>query len=106
MKLDEAVQILSGEADSCLPASLSSDALGEATVSCYEFDGDMIYNSAITNGNTVIQGTKDGTDGNGEACMVAFARGKMQEAVNLVERAKDRFAALLCQAKQDGAADG
>lgn len=104
-KLEESANILSGTAESCLPASLQADALDEGEISCYEFDGDMIYNTSTTNGNVVTQGTLDGTDSLGEACMVSFARGKMQQAINLVERAKDRFAALLCQAKKDGAAD-
>lgn len=104
-KLDETVSIISGNADSCLPASLAKDALGEVTNSCYEFDSDMIYSTSVQGGQTRTLGTKDGTDGNGEACMVSFARGKMQSAVSLVERAKDRFAALLCQAKKDGAAE-
>ena len=54
-KKEEADALISGEADSCLPNIFQTERVGQ-TVTCYEFDQEMIY-------GTMHQtlGTRDGT---------------------------------------------
>lgn len=100
-KIEENKRILKGDVDACIPPGLFGTLKGPPAVTCYEFDSDM--NPSKFSGDTREFGTKDGTDGKGEACMVAFTRSEVQDAVNTVDRALALVAGVLCQAKKDGA---
>lgn len=101
-KNEAAAKILKGEAASCVPDSLSAAAAEPTEETCYEFDQDMIYGSM--DGGTTFKGTKDGKNSKGEACLVAFARGKIKRVVGSVDRSLGMIQMMMCQAKKAGVA--
>lgn len=101
VKNEKAAKILKGEASSCVPDSLSTEAAEPTDETCYEFDQDMIYGSMD---GTTFKGTKDGKNSKGEACLVAFARGKIKRVVGSVDRSLGMIQMMMCQAKKAGTA--
>ncbi len=108
-KIIETELILKGEASSCLDVNIFGD--GPDTMNeekCYNFDSDMNL-SRFTGDNysdtSFDWGTADGNNSEGEACMVAFARIQIQDAVNTVDKALSIGRGLLCQAKKSGLSD-
>ncbi|SMF00772.1 hypothetical protein [Pseudobacteriovorax antillogorgiicola] len=98
-KIEARQEILQGGADSeCFATGLFNDRSKE-TVTCYEFDNDM---NPFNNGPSGSGGTTDGKHSDGEACMVAFARQEVLDATQLVDRALDTVAGILCSVKKAG----
>lgn len=97
-KNEEAKKILNGEGESCL-APAAKRFLSEGAETCYEFDQEMIYGKKGE--SATVKGTKNGKNGSGEACLVAFARGKVQEIQGIIERRLGMMQSMLCQAKKD-----
>ena len=96
-KKEEQEQILSGKG-SCLGLVFSQQQPEHSEpVSCYEFDQEMMYGQNYS-GN--FYGTLDGTDSNGEACLVAFARNQVEVVEQMVDRSLGLMQAMLCQAKR------
>ena len=100
-KVEETKKILSGEAESCFNPQLMREWRRE-TVTCYEFDSDL--NPSEWAGDARKFGTKDGTNGEGEACLVSFTRNEVQESVQIVDQGLALVSGMLCQAKKDGLA--
>jgi len=100
-KVEETKKILSGEAESCFNPQLMREWRRDS-VTCYEFDSDM--NPSEWAGDIRKFGTKDGTNGEGEACMVSFTRSEVQESVQIVDQGLALVSGMLCQAKKDGLA--
>jgi len=100
-KIAANARVVSGEAERCFDPSLFR-RWRRTTVNCYEFDSDM--NPFMNANNTKNFGTKDGTNGSGEACLVAFTRDQVQDAVQIVDQALGLVSGMLCQAKKDGLA--
>lgn len=75
-KIEEQAKILRGEAASCVPKVMAQADKDATTNSCYEFDQDMIYG---TGPNGTTSGTVDGKDSAKEACLVGFARARLNE---------------------------
>lgn len=97
-KNEEAKKILNGEGENCL-APAAKRFLTEGAETCYEFDQEMIYGKK--GASATVKGTKNGKNGSGEACLVAFARGKVQEIQGIIERRLGMMQSMLCQAKKD-----
>lgn len=100
-KVAEAEALVNGEAASCVPESLKKALRQERSVTCYEFDHDMIRTKQVRGLQTQIIGTTDGTDGQGEACMVSFARSKVELVVDIVDRTMGMIQMMMCQAKKN-----
>ncbi len=102
-RIEEGKDILKGMADNCIDLDLLKEAKELAAITCYEFDSDMnmVTQNTGPNNTNVSYGTKDGTDGKGEACLVAFARNEAQTAVRLVDKAMGVIKGMICQAKKD-----
>jgi hypothetical protein len=101
-KSAEQIERLNGEG-SCLDRNMFGSLKDIQPVTCYEFDSDM--NPSRFAGQEREFGTVDGTNGDGEACMVSFARAQVTETVRRVDRALALVAGMLCKAKQDGEAE-
>lgn len=99
-KSKEAEAVLKGEGE-CLPPMFARTREG-GNVLCYEFDQEMIYGTGATG---QYMGTRDGTNGAGEACLVSFARAKVASVESMVDRALGLVQAMMCQAKKDGKSD-
>lgn len=93
----EAKKVLNGEGNSCL-APAANRFKEEGIETCYQFDQEMIYGKK---GDRLVHGTKNGKNGSGEACLVAFARGKVREVESIIERRLGMMQSMLCQAKKD-----
>ena len=102
-KIDESEAVLKGEAENCLDPSLFKDLKAPTAVTCYEFDSDMNPFTQPAAGAMVAKsfGTKDGTDGHGESCLVVFARYTATDAIQLVDKAMGLVKGMICQAKKD-----
>lgn len=100
-KKDDNEKKLKGEAE-CLDMRQFRQLRGHSSVTCYEFDSDM--NPTQISGDERTFGTVDGTNGAGEACMVSFTRGEVDDAVQAVDTALALVTGMLCQAKKDGLA--
>lgn len=96
-KKQEELAILNGEGDSCLPKVFSKTRT-DSTVTCYEFDQEMMYGSMDGN----AKGTKDGTDGAGEACLVNFARAQVASVEEIIDQSLGMVQSMMCQAKKAG----
>jgi hypothetical protein len=108
-KVADNKKIIEGKADNCLDPQVFKPHKGRGSVTCYEFDSDMNPTSfAVEAGKPARPdfGTVDGTDGNGEACMVSFVRGEIQSVVEIVDQALALVGGMICQAKKDGVATG
>jgi hypothetical protein len=107
-KVEENKSIVEGKADNCLNPNVFRPHRSLASVTCYEFDSDMNPSRFPAEGSQTRPdfGTTDGTDGNGEACMVSFVRGEIQGVVEIVDQALALVGGMICQAKKDGAATG
>lgn len=107
-KLEDAKKRLKGEGD-CFDKTMAGEhqSNGKPT-SCYNFDSDMTpFKYAAPDNNRIdIFGTKDGTDGNGQACMVTFAKEQVDQIIFKVDRALGMVQGLLCAAKKKASADG
>ena len=99
---------LNGSVSSCLSKDLFQKSKQDAKISCYQFDSDM---NPMQAPDGKIFGTTDGTVSGSvrgdagtskEACMVAFAREQVQDAVDTVDKSLDLVSGLLCQSKKDG----
>jgi hypothetical protein len=101
-KVDLNKKILSGDVTDCIDIDLFKSQKSATEVTCYEFDSDM--NPSKFSGQTQTYGTVDGTNGEGEACMVTFAREEVKAAVSRVDKALALVTGLLCQAKKENAA--
>lgn len=101
-KLDDAKKRLKGEGDCFDKTMAGENEGGGAPTTCYDFDSDM--NPVSNNGREY--GTTDGTDGDGQACMVTFAKQQVDEIVFQVDRALGMVQGLLCAAKKKAAEDG
>ncbi len=103
-KIEESQSKLKGEGD-CLNLNMFKPLKAPTPVTCYEFDSDM-NPSRFTGGPGTTQdyGTTDGTNGDGEACLVSFTRSEVNEAVQAVDKALALISGMLCQAKKDGEA--
>ena len=101
VKNEEAGKLIRGEADSCLPASLSKPDGTLQQESCYEFDSEMIY---LTDGSNFVSGTKTGTSNTvtNEACMVTYTRSQVKRITGMVDRTLGMVQMMLCQAKKAG----
>ena len=104
-KADAANERLIGEGD-CFSADGIGDRTGFTEPTCYEFDSDLMPFARTSPAGTTEYGTLDGTDGNGEACLVAFARSQMSLVVARLEKAMFMVEAMLCQAKKNASANG
>jgi hypothetical protein len=103
-KHKEAEKIMSGKGESCVaPILMKQKKIGD-TVTCYEFDQDLIYSESQAGGQKKTMGTLDGKDSKGEACLVSFARSKIQDVVDNVDRATGMVQTMLCQARKSGTA--
>jgi hypothetical protein len=102
-KIAEQKKILSGEG-SCIPKALTGEKKA-AEESCYEFDQDMIYTRTTKSGVDAIKGTKDGKSAGGEACLVSFARSKITEVVEIVDKNTGMVQSMMCLAKKAGKAE-
>ncbi|MGE0172091.1 MAG: hypothetical protein AB7T49_04870 [Oligoflexales bacterium] len=100
-KVEQNRKVLNGDAD-CIDMDVFRDHKAAPTVTCYEFDSDM--NPARFDDSNTDFGTVDGTDGDGEACMVTFARKEVKDAVTKVDQALALVSGAMCQAKKDGEA--
>lgn len=98
-KKADAEKKLSGQGD-CLGANLAKKPPSEGAETCYEFDQDMVYG---TKDGTKYFGTKNGYNGKGEACLPAFARSKVDQMADMVDRATGMIQAMFCQAKKSDA---
>jgi hypothetical protein len=103
-KLEDARKRLKGEADCFESRFLQEPTQSQGNVTCYNFDSDM--NPSEFAGDNQTWGTTDGTDGNGQACMVTFAKAEVDEIVFKVDRALAMVQGLLCAAKKAAVADG
>ena len=99
---DQAKRLKGGADVDCRPGIFKNAEGTEANVSCYEFDQEMI---AGTNPSGKTYGTLDGTDGNGEACLVSFARAQTLRVKQPVQRTQGMMEAALCARKKAGATD-
>lgn len=98
-KIEDTDRVLRGEADECFqPGRFTPFERPEVT--CYEFDNDM---NPFNNGPAGEGGTVDGKHTDGEACMVAFAREQVGDAIDELERALEIVKAMICQARKAGA---
>ncbi len=98
---EEANKLLKGEADSCLPPAFNRGAsINLDRETCYEFDQDMLYGS--TNWSNQVKGTKNGKNTAGEACLASFARAKVQDVENILDRSLGLVQGMLCQRKKAG----
>ena len=104
-KIEEAENRLKGEGD-CFDPSLMGEHKSETQVTCYDFDADMNPTTSSSNGNTYTVGTEDGTDGNGQACMVTFAKAEVSSIVFKVDKTLAMVQGLLCSAKKAAVAAG
>lgn len=95
-KRADAEKRLKGDGD-CMPPNLGKKPPGEGSEKCYEFDQDMIY--ATLDGST-YSGTLDGKNAQGEACLPAFARSRVDQVADMVDRATGMIQAMFCQAKK------
>ena len=102
-KVDDSNKRLVGEGD-CFSKELVDDRPGFDTPTCYEFDSGMM--PFKKDGVSPEYGTLDGTDGAGEACLVAFARSQMTSVVARLEKAMFMVEAMMCQAKKAAEANG
>lgn len=100
-KIADQKRFLSGQGDSCIPPALQN-TMRISNENCYEFDQDMIYGSKGSNTN----GTHDGKNSKGEACLVSFARSKVNDVVQLVEETTGFVAAAICQSTKDSPSTG
>lgn len=100
-KVQKREKKLDGKSDECLDLASLKEMNHGSTVKCYEFDSDM-NPFKTTDVNKGEFGTLDGSDGKGEACMVAFARNETQDSVDTIDTALDLFSGMLCQGKKDG----
>src|SRR5690606_9430188 len=95
---------LKGEGD-CINLNQFRSLKAAPSVTCYEFDSDMNPSRFSGGpGGTQEFGTVDGTNGEGEACLVTFTRAEVAEAVQTVDKALALISGMLCQAKKDGQA--
>ena len=99
-KAKEAEAILKG--DRACAGSIFQRQVKAPKETCYEFDQEMIYGGRIL--NPTFSGTKDGKNGLGEACLVAFSRSQVKEVEFVIDRALGVVQAMLCQAKKAGKA--
>ncbi len=99
-KTKEAEAILKG--DRACAGSIFQRQVKAANETCYEFDQEMIYGKRGANG--LFQGTQNGKNGAGEACVVAFSRSQVKEVEFVIDRALGVVQAMLCQAKKAGKA--
>jgi len=95
-KKADAEKRLNGEGD-CMPPNLAKKPPNEGAEKCYEFDQDMVYGSRD---GTTYYGTLDGYNSKGEACLPAFARSRVDQVADMVDRATGMIQAMFCQAKK------
>lgn len=90
---------LDGKVDSCLSPVFLKAPAPEAGDNCYDFDQDMLVVSGAPNSQG--RGTLTGLDQAGkQACLVSFAKGKVQQVEDIVDRATGLVQTMLCQAKK------
>lgn len=100
VKNEQADKRLRGKADDCVPEGLKKDVRQEGSETCYDFDHDMI-GVRFDDGSGKAFGTANGKSKDGkEACLVSFARSKIDQVVDVVDRATGMVQAMLCQAKK------
>lgn len=90
---------LEGKVDSCLSPVFLKPPAAEVGESCYDFDQDMLVVSGAPNSEG--RGTLNGLDKAGkQACLVSFAKGKVKQVEDVVDRATGLVQVMLCQAKK------
>lgn len=92
--------LLKGEGN-CLSLAAGGKFKEIIAETCYEFDRDMIYAKGEQGTLARTGGTKNGKNAAGEACLVAFARGKVARVKQEVDQARGMLNMALCQAKKD-----
>jgi hypothetical protein len=98
-KVKENKKRLEGEAEEgCIRLNVFKKHKPIPTETCYEFDSDM--NPSKFAGKEGTYGTKDGKNSKGEACMVAFARGEVNDSVEAIDQAMEAISGVVCQAKK------
>lgn len=96
-KIDENKRRLAGTATNCIDFRVFQNR-PQSNVTCYDFDSDM---NPSKFGDKEF-GTTDGTHTDGSACMVAFAREEINDAISQVDRALNLVGGMFCQAKKEG----
>lgn len=91
---------LKGEVDDCVADALKRAPISGSTETCYEFDQDMILGGR-SDGEP--NGTKNGLNKDGVPCMVAFAKSRVTDVNDLLDRAQGMVSTMLCQAKKKDA---
>ncbi len=104
-KVDDANKRLVGNGD-CFSKENVKDRAGFTTPTCYEFDSELAPFKNAQGGSGIEYGSTDGTDGKGEACIVAFARSQMSAVVARLEKGMFMIEAMMCQAKKAAVAEG
>jgi hypothetical protein len=104
-KVAEADKRLRGEGDCFVAGQLGEHKALNNGITCYEFDSDM-NPSTFSDRPNQGWGTKDGTDGKGQACMVSFAKDQVEDITHTVDRALAMVQGLICVAKKDAEKNG
>lgn len=104
-KVEEADKRMRGEGECFTLAQIQEKNAAASNITCYEFDSDM-NPSEFSDRPGQSWGTLDGTDGNGQACMVTFAKDQVESVTQQVDRALAIVQGLLCVAKKDAEAKG
>ncbi len=104
-KLATADKRLRGEGSCFAAGEIAEHQAPTAKVTCYEFDSDMNPSTFADRPNQ-SWGTKDGTDGDGQACMVTFAKSEVDDISHKVDRALAMVQGLICAGKKDAEKNG
>jgi len=104
-KVKAADKRVRGEGECFDKEQLAERKVPTSVVTCYEFDSDMNPSTFADRPNQ-SWGTKDGTDGKGQACMVTFAKDQVDDVTHKVDRALAMVQGLICRAKKVADAEG